>query len=56
MEAYSTFIRRRPRSGFYRRLLGHVSDNVLKNRAVKERASIASSNFKSIPTAQFYTL
>ena len=35
---YSTFIRRRQSSGFYRRHLGPVSDNVLKNRASKERA------------------
>ena len=35
---YSTFIRRRQRSGLYRRLLGPVSDHVLINRVSKERA------------------
>ena len=35
---YSAFIRRRQRSGLNRRLLGPVSDDVLINRASKERA------------------
>ena len=35
---YSTFIRRRQSSGFYRHLLGPVSDHVLINRASKWRA------------------
>ena len=35
---YSAFIRRRQSSGFYRRILGPVSDHVLINRASKELA------------------
>ena len=36
--AHSTFIQRRQSLGFYRRLLGPVSDHVLINRASRERA------------------
>ena len=38
LQLLSTFIWGRKNSGFYRRLLGPVSDHVLINRASKERA------------------
>ena len=37
---YSTFIRRRQNSGFYRRFLRPVSDRVLINRASKDEHCI----------------